>query len=108
MRQWAHGGAFSVDGSVRIEATDGTSASLLLRYCTRQPLALDRLRELDPERLLYESTKPAPDGNHSLVRTPLALLYRLAATVPPPRIHRHRCFANGRSQEISAATVTGS
>jgi len=64
----------------------------LLRYCTRQPLALDRLRELDPERLLYESTKPAPDGNHSLVRTRLALLNRLAATVPPPRIHRHRCF----------------
>jgi hypothetical protein len=27
MGQWAHGGAFSVDGSVRIEATDGTGAS---------------------------------------------------------------------------------
>jgi hypothetical protein len=65
---------------------------LLLRYCTRQPLALDRLRELDPEYLLYESMKPAPDGNHSVVRTPLALLNHLAATVPPPRIHRHRRF----------------
>ena len=27
MGQWAHGGAFAVDGSVRIEATDGTGAS---------------------------------------------------------------------------------
>jgi hypothetical protein len=35
MGQWQHGGDFSVDGSVRIEATDGTGASLLLRYCTR-------------------------------------------------------------------------
>ena len=92
MGQWQHGGGFSVDGSVRIEATDRAGRERLLRYCARPPLALDRLRELDPERLLYESTKPAPDGNHSLVRTPLALLNRLAATVPPPRIHRHRCF----------------
>src|SRR5437588_1650102 len=29
----------------------------LLRYCARPPFALDPLRELDPERLLYESTK---------------------------------------------------
>jgi hypothetical protein len=92
MRQWQHGGGFSVDGSVRIEAADRAGRERLLRYCARPPFALDRLRELDPERLLYESTKPGPGGNGSLLLTPLELLDRLAALVPPPRIHRHRYF----------------
>ena len=92
MAQWDHGGGFSVDGSVRIEAADRAGRERLLRYCARPPFALDRLRELDPERLLYEGTKPGPGGNGPLLLTPLELLDRLAALVPPPRIHRHRYF----------------
>ena len=42
---------------MRIEATDRAGRERLLRYCARPPFALDRLRELDPERLLYEGTK---------------------------------------------------
>jgi hypothetical protein len=42
--------------------------------------------------LLHEGTKPAPGGNASLILTPQELLDRLAALVPPPRIHRHRYF----------------
>jgi hypothetical protein len=91
MGQWAHGGAFPSTARCASRLRRHRR-ELLLRYCTREPLALGRLHELDPERLLYESTKRAPDGNHSLVRTPLALLYRLAATVPPPRIPCHRYF----------------
>ncbi len=92
MAQWEHGGGFSVDASVRIEAADRAGCERLLRYCARPPLALDRLRELDPERLLYESNKPGPGGNGPLLLTPLELLDRLAALVPPPRVHRHRYF----------------
>ena len=44
MAQWAHGGGFSVDGSVRIEAADRAGRERLLRYCARPPLALERLR----------------------------------------------------------------
>ena len=40
----------------------------------------------------YELTKPGPGGNASLLLTPLELLDRLGALVPPPRIHRHRYF----------------
>jgi hypothetical protein len=90
--QWAHGGGFSVDGSVRIEAADRAGRERLLRYCARPPFALDRLRELDPERLLYEGTKPGPGGGGPLLLTPLELIDRLAALVPPPRIHRPRHF----------------
>jgi len=57
MGQWEHGGGFSVDGSVRIEAA---GRERLLRYCARPPFALDRLRELDPEHLVYAPRKRAP------------------------------------------------
>lgn len=92
MAQWEHGGGFSVDASVRIEAADRAGRERLLRYCARPPFAVDRLRQLDPERLLYDSTKPGPGGSGPLHLTPLELLDRLAALVPPPRIHRHRYF----------------
>jgi hypothetical protein len=39
-----------------------------------------------------ESNKPGPGGNASLLLTPLQFLDRLAALVPPPRVHRHRYF----------------
>ena len=51
-----------------------------------------RLRELDSERLHYEAAEPGPGGNGPLLLTPLELLDRLAAPVPPPRNHRHRYF----------------
>jgi hypothetical protein len=92
MAQWAHGGGFSVDGSVHIEAADRAGRERLLRYCARPPFALDRLRELGPERLRYELTKPGPGGAGSLLLTPVELIDRIAALVPPPRIHRHRTF----------------
>jgi hypothetical protein len=60
MAQWQNSGDFSVDGSVRIAAVDRAGRERLLRYCVRPPFTLERLRELDPERLLYESTKPSP------------------------------------------------
>jgi hypothetical protein len=92
MGQWEHGGGFSVDGSVRIAATDRADRERLLRYCARPPFALDRLRELDPEHLVYDPPKPGPGGSAPQCLTPLELLDRLAALVPPPRVHRHRYF----------------
>ncbi len=91
MAQWAHAGGFSVDGSVRIEAADRAGRERLLRYCARPPFALERLRELDAEHLVYDSAKPGP-GATALRLTPLELLERLAALVPPPRVHRHRYY----------------
>jgi hypothetical protein len=87
--QWEHGGGFSVDVSARIEAANRAGRERLLRYC-RPPFALDRQRELDPERLPYEGTKPGSGGIGPLLLTTLELLDRIAALVPPPRIHGHR------------------
>jgi len=77
---------------VRIEAADRTGRERLLRYCARPPFALERLQQLDAERQIYEASEPGPGGRGAQILTPLELLDRLAALVPPPRIHRHRYF----------------
>jgi len=84
-----------LEGSVRIEAGDRAGRERLLRYCARPPFALDRLHEVETQRLLYEGTKPGPGGNGPLLLTLLKLLDRLAALVPPPRVPRHRYFGAG-------------
>lgn len=63
------------------------------RCASRPPLALDRLRELGPECPVYDHPKRDAGGNGPLLLTPLELLDHLSALVPPPRIHRHRCFS---------------
>lgn len=92
MASWDHDGGFSLDASVRIEADDRPGLERLLRYCARPVFALERLRQIDPEHLVYESIKPGPGGSVSLLLTPLELIERLAALIPPPRRHRHRYF----------------
>jgi hypothetical protein len=92
MAAWDHGGGFSLDASVRIEADDRSGLERLLRYCARPVFALERLRQIDPEHLVYESIKPGPGGSVSLLLTPLELIERLAALIPPPRRHRHRYY----------------
>ncbi len=75
-----------------IEAHDRDGLERLLRYCARPAFARDRLREIDPGHLVYTSVKPGPGGSRSLLLTPLELLDRLAALIPPPRQHRHRYY----------------
>lgn len=87
-----HDSGFSLDASVRIEANDRQGLERLLRYCARPAFAQERLRQLDPEHLVYESKKPGPGGKISVLLTPHQLLDRLAALIPPPRRHRHRYY----------------
>lgn len=110
MAQWAHGGGFSVDASVRIAAADRAGCERLLRYCARPPLALERLHELAFERLGYDPPSSRPGRAGTLIVTPLELLDRLAALVPPRRVHRHRYYgvlaptASGETRARSRST----
>jgi hypothetical protein len=90
MAEWNNGGGFSVDASVRIEADDRAGLERLLRYCARPPFALERLEAIDAQRLIYRLPKPGPDGRAELILSPLELIQRLAALIPPPGAHRHR------------------
>jgi hypothetical protein len=92
MEQWSHGGGFSLDATVRIEANDRRGLERLLRYCARPPFAAERIEELDRHRLIYHLPKPGPDGRTQLILSPLELIERIAALVPPARQHRHRYF----------------
>ena len=92
MNTCKHDGGFSLEASVRIEANDRQGLERLLRYCARPAFAQERLRQLDPEHLVYESKKPGPGGKVSVLLTPHQLLDRLSALIPPPRRHRHRYY----------------
>ena len=89
-RGFDHGGGFSLDASVRIEGHDRAGLERLLRYCARPPFALERLEPLAHDQLAYRFPRPQPDGTTQLHLTPLERIERLAALIPPPRIHRHR------------------
>ena len=82
MAAWEHGGGFSLDAGVRIEAEDRSGLERLLKYCARPVFALERLRQIDPEHLVYESIKPGPGGSVSLLLTPLELIERLGCPAP--------------------------
>ena len=92
MAKREHGGGFPVDAKVRIEAHERDGLERLLRYCARPVFALERLREIHAEHLVYERVKPGPKGSVSLMLTPMQLLDRLAVLIPPLRKHRHRYY----------------
>jgi len=77
-----HDGSFSLDTSVRIEVHDRQGLERLLRYCARPAFAQERLRQLDPEHLVYESKKPGPGGKVNALLTPHQLPDRLSALMP--------------------------
>ena len=91
MLAYQHSG-FSVDAGVCIQSQDRAGLERLLRYCARPPFAMDRLRQRGAD-LVYHCPKPQTGGKQAdLVLTPLELIDRIAALVPPPRTHRHRYF----------------
>ena len=112
MLGYQHSG-FSVDAGVCIEAHDRSALERLLRYCARPPFAMDRLRKAGAE-LVYRCAKQhsEPGGDKpgakvdELTLTPLELIDRIAALVPPPRIHRHRYFGVLAPNSPLRASVT--
>jgi Putative transposase len=98
MLGYQHSG-FSLDAGVCIQAHDCAALERLLRYCARPPFAMDRLRK-EGSALVYRCAKqhsePSSDKRGAkadeLTLTPLELIERIAALVPPPRTHRHRYF----------------
>ena len=121
MLGYRHSG-FSVDTSVRIEAHDRAGLERLLRYCARPPFSMERLRKADKD-LVYRCAKQhsEPGGDRrtdqrgvnnrgvradELTLTPLELINRIAALVPPPRTHRHRYYGALAPNSPLRAAVT--
>jgi hypothetical protein len=112
MLAYRHSG-FSVDTSVCIAAHDRAGLERLLRYCARPPFAMERLRKAGGE-LVYRCAKQHSEPGHDkrgtqvdeITLTPLELIDRIAALVPPPRTHRHRYFGVLAPHSPHRAAVT--
>ena len=115
MLGYKHSG-LSVDTSVCIAAHERAGLERLLRYCARPPFAMERLRKAGSE-LVYRCAKQhsepgsKPHGKRGIkvdeiTLTPLELIDRIAALVPPPRAHRHRYFGVLAPNSPHRAAVT--
>ena len=96
-RQCANHEGYSLHAGVSVPARDRERLEKLCRYVLRPPLAMSRLSvvgmdadgdgESGRERVLYEFKRPFWDGSTHVALDPLTFLSRLAALVPPPRMH---------------------
>ncbi len=82
---------FNLHASLSIEANDRNGLERTLRYMGRPPLSKDRLRMApDGERLLLTLKSPWRNGTEMIILTPLNLLERLVAIIPPPKKNQIR------------------
>jgi hypothetical protein len=68
-----------------VRAGDREGLERLCRTCARPPFRLERLSMLADGRVAYLRCMPRRNGATHLVMTPVQLLARLAALIPPPR-----------------------
>jgi len=78
---------FSLHANVHIAAGHPGGLELLARYGARPPLALSRLSTLPDGRVLYRFKRALHNGTTHLALAPVEFLRKLAALVPPPRLH---------------------
>ncbi len=81
---------FSLHAATRAAATDTRGREALVRYALRPALAQERLQLLDSGLVRIALRRPFRDGTVAVDLDPLSLLCRLAAAVPPPRMHQVR------------------
>ena len=75
---------FNLHASVRVGADDDQARERLVRYCARPAFALERLTVLPDGRIAYRIKQPRKNATHRIL-TPIELLARIAALIPPPR-----------------------
>jgi hypothetical protein len=80
----------SLHANVSVPARDRRRLEKLCRYIARPPVSTERLSKLSDGRLLYRLKRKWRDGTTHVVFQPLELVEKLAAIVPPPRIHMVR------------------
>src|SRR6266849_1802662 len=78
---------FSLHANTHLPADRRDQLERLIRDTVRGAVALDRLHEDARGDLVSTFTKPWSDGTTGLTRSPLALLEKLVALVPLPRVH---------------------
>jgi hypothetical protein len=78
---------FSLHANTAIPAHRRDQLERLIRYTARGAVSLERLQEDANGDLVYTFTHPWSDGTRGITLSPLELLEKLAALVPPPHVH---------------------
>jgi hypothetical protein len=78
---------FSLHANTRVPAHRRGQLERLIRYTARGAVSLERLTQDANGEIVYTFTHPWSDGTTGMRLSPLALLEKLAALVPLPRIH---------------------
>jgi len=81
---------YSLHADRLVEADDREALERLCRYGARSPIAHHRLSTDAQGRVVLSLRKPLRDGRAQLAFTPMEFLRRLAALIPPPRVHLTR------------------
>lgn len=76
---------FSLHAATRVEAWDKDGLERLCRYVSRPPLAAGSLTQISKELLSFKLKTPWSDGTTSILLSPMELIEKLSALVPPPR-----------------------
>jgi hypothetical protein len=79
---------FSLHAAVKIEAGETSRLEHLCRYIARPPISNKRLSLTPDGRVVHELRAPFRDGTTHFAFEPLVFIERLAALVPPPRLHQ--------------------
>jgi len=86
----ARADGFSLHAGVDIAPHEREKLERLCRYVSRPPVAVDRMALTASGQVRYTLKTPYRDGTTHIVLEPLDLMARLAALVPPPRMHLTR------------------
>ncbi|MCI0436641.1 MAG: transposase [Gemmatimonadetes bacterium] len=86
----AQAGGFSLHAGRDIQPGQHAQLERLCRYVSRPPVAAERLALTPSGQVRYALENPYRDGTTHIVLEPLDLMARLAALVPPPRMHLTR------------------
>jgi len=83
---------FSLHAGTHVHAHDRQGLEHLCRYGLRPAVSMKRLRILSDGRVELSLRRPMHDGTTAVAFTPGQFVRRLAAIVPPPRMHLTRYF----------------
>ena len=80
--------AFNLQAATFVGATDRRRLEELVAYMTRPPLATNRLSVNENGDLIDTMKRVFSDGTRAVLLSPLEIIEKLCAMVPPPRAHQ--------------------
>ena len=97
---------FSLHAGIGVEAEQREKLERLTRCVSRPPVSVERLDLTAQGQVRYRLKTPYRDGTTHIVLEPLDFIARLAALVPPPRVHLTRFHGVFAAHAALRAAIT--